>query len=216
QCYFIAYGGKLQCDISYHGKELMAKRAGGVLKVTASAIYETDEFEFEVDADTGIKKIKNHKMTLDSIGDGTKIKGAYAVVDYVDGRKEVTIMTKAQILNAWNQRKGNGLTAAHTKFTDEMACKTVRNRALKHAASTSDDAHLFEDMDENEVKTPVATGPKAESQSFDFDDHEEVESKLEAPKENPIENLSKEKEAEKQAASPKPQAKAEQMEAPFA
>lgn len=196
QCYFIPYGGKLQCDISYHGKELMAKRAGGVLKVSASAIYQTDEFEFEVDSETGIKKIIKHKMTLESIGDGTKIKGAYAVVDYVDGRKEVTIMTNAQILNAWNQRKGNGLTPAHTKFTDEMACKTVRNRALKHAASTSDDAHLFEDMDENDSKETVPVKSKVVAEPLDFDEHEEVATTIEAPKENPIEQLKGSKQAE--------------------
>ena len=181
QCYFIAYGGKLECSISYHGKELMAKRAGGVVNVTASAIYEGDEFAFEVDNETGIKKIKKHEMTLDSIGDGTKIKGAYAVVDYEDGKREVTIMTKSQILMAWNQRKGNGLTPAHQKFTDEMACKTVRNRALKHAASTSDDAHLFDDderqepKESSEVKTPVP------AESFDFDEHEEVASAIAEP-----------------------------------
>lgn len=182
QCYFIAYGGKLECSISYHGKELMAKRAGGVVNVTASAIYEGDEFAFEVDSETGIKKIKKHQMTLESIGDGTKIKGAYAVVDFADGRREVTIMTKAQILNAWNQRKGNGLTPAHTKFTDEMACKTVRNRALKHAASTSDDAHLFDEDDKPQV-TPAEQEikSKANTESFDFDEHEELESKTTAP-----------------------------------
>jgi recombination protein RecT len=182
QCHFIAYGGKLECSISYHGKELIAKRAGGVKNVSASAIYEGDEFSFEVDAETGNKRITQHKQTLESIGDGTKIKGAYCTVDYNDGRRELTIMTKPQIHAAWNQRKGNGLTPAHTKFPDEMACKTVRNRALKHAASTSDDAHLFDD-DNDDSETTAKAGQnseakyKANSVSMDFDEHEEISSK---------------------------------------
>lgn len=214
QCYFIPYAGKLDCSISYHGKELIAKRAGGVSKVFSSAIYEGDEFAFEVDNETGLKKITKHTQTLESIGDGTKIKGAYAIVDFEDGRREVTIMTKAQILNAWNQRKGNGLTPAHTKFTDEMASKTVRNRALKHAANTSDDAHLFNDDHEEErpegIQAEIKT--KANSETLDFDDHEDVTPILEQPKENPVKDLKKQAEPVAE-----PQVKAgEQIPAAFA
>jgi recombination protein RecT len=204
QCYFVAYGGKLECPISYHGKELIAKRSGGVAKVIAQAIYETDEFAFEVDNETGIKKVTKHTQTLESIGDGTKIKGAYCIVDFEDGRRETTIMTKAQIFQAWNQRKGNGLTPAHTKFTDEMACKTVRNRALKHAINSSDDSAIFDD-EENEVTPEVKSEPKskANSEKFDFDEHEELESKVTNPE-------------PAKAEEPKKSSNGVQVEAPFA
>lgn len=190
QCYFIAYAGKLDCSISYHGKELMAKRSGGVVRVFANAIYEKDEFTFEVDNETGIKKITSHTQDLTTIGDGTKIKGAYAIVVFEDGRRELTIMTKDQILMAWNQRKGNGLTPAHQKFTDEMACKTVRNRGLKHATSTSDDASLFDDDDDkkDEKNPDNQIKSKANIESLDFDEHTDVTA-LPVPVENPITDL---------------------------
>lgn len=200
QCYLIPYGGKLECAISYHGKELIAKRDGGLVSIISNAIYEGDEFEYEVDSDTGIKKIKKHTQSLDSIGDGTKIKGAYAVATYEDGRKELTIMSKSQILKAWNQRQGNGLTPAHQNFTDEMAQKTVRNRALKNAIGSSDDSSM---MDEDQRPPVQESMPNKQSNTEAFDFHEEVES-------NPV------KEEKKIAAKEDTVESGEQMEAPFA
>ena len=196
QCYLIAYAGELSCDISYHGKELMAKRAG-VLSVVASAIYEKDEFSFEVDNEKGTKRILEHKQTLESIGDGTKIKGAYAVVKFDDGRVETTIMTKEQIHKAWNQRKGKDLTPAHQNFADEMACKTVRNRALKHVIKTSDDSNMVS-MVKNSPQ--AISHQEANSESLDFEEAEVVKPTLEAPKENPVKDLFDQPKAEPQTA----------------
>lgn len=211
QCYLIAYAGELSCDISYHGKELMAKRAG-LIHITASAIYEGDDFSFEVNSETGTKKILEHKQTLESIANGTKIKGAYAVAKYEDGRVETTIMTKEQIHMAWNQRKGNGLTKAHQNFPDEMACKTVRNRALKHIIKTSDDRNMVK-MTGNEN---VIEKPKQNYENIEFQEAEEVKTnQLDSPKENPLDKLAKkEQEAELVQNSKQAESKGQQMEMP--
>lgn len=196
QCYLIPYNGELSCDISTFGKELMAKRAG-LLHIHSAAIYEKDDFAFEVDNETGLKKVIKHKQSLETIGDGTKIKGAYAVAKYADGRVETTIMTKEQIHAAWNQRKGNGLTAAHQKFTDEMARKTVQNRALKHVIKTSNDSNMVK-------MNRTIEAPKPKYESVEFQDAEEVKpGQLESPKDNPMDNILKEQaEPMKQAAEP--------------
>lgn len=192
QCYLIAYGGELSCDISRFGKELMARRAG-VVKTISRAIYEKDDFSFEVDNETGITNILSHKSTLESIGDGTKIKGAWCKVTLEDGATQTTIMTKEQIHMAWNQRKGNGLTPAHQKFTDEMACKTVTNRALKPFIKTSDDSNMVKMDSKNQIQKPQ----EANSQRMDFDQHEEVKpNQLDSPKENPLDKLAKKQQAE--------------------
>lgn len=170
QCYFVAYGGVLQFVESYQGKVSIAKRHG-VTHVVTNAIYPKDTFEFEVDTETGLKRITKHVQSLENI-DGQNIKGAYAIVTFTDGRKELTVMNKAQIVQAWNQRQGNGLTPAHNNFTDEMACKTVSNRALKQAISTSDDADLFEDEQPQNQSPSI---PKtANKEAITFDEHEDV------------------------------------------
>src|SRR5690606_15838307 len=192
QCYFVAYGGVLQFVESYQGKVAIAKRHG-VTHVVTNAIYPKDVFEFEVDVETGLKRLTKHVQSLDTI-DGQNIKGAYAVVTFEDGRKELTVMTKPQIVQAWNQRQGNGLTGAHNNFTDEMAKKTVSNRALKQAISTSDDSDLFDDEQPREQKPSI---PQiANKESLSFDDHEEVKDEPKAIENNAPEPI-KVNEAEK-------------------
>lgn len=52
-------------------------------------------------------------------------------------------MNMNQIRNAWNQGYAKGASGAHKNFTDEMAKKTVINRACKMFANTSDDSDLL-------------------------------------------------------------------------
>jgi recombination protein RecT len=90
-----------------------------------------------------------HIQSLKNI-DTTKIAGAYAIVNYNDGRSDLTVMTMDQIRKAWNQGATKGASPAHQNFTDEMAKKTVINRACKTPINSSTDAFLIED--EFEVK----------------------------------------------------------------
>ena len=48
QCYPIAYGGKLQCQISYHGHKAMAHRYGAKT-INAEVIYEGDTFKYHLE-----------------------------------------------------------------------------------------------------------------------------------------------------------------------
>jgi len=49
-----------------------------------------------------------------------------------------------QIRAAWQMGHGGGATKAHKNFTDQMAIKTVINRACKLYISTSDDGGLVD------------------------------------------------------------------------
>ena len=142
QCYFIPYGGKLQLSISYLGNIAATKRLKGVKNVFANCIFEGDEFEYKLDLDTGLKKITKHEQSFENI-DTSKIKGAYAVIVMEDGNNYVEVMNINQIKNSWNQGAAKGNSGAHKNFTDEMAKKTVINRACKHFVSTSDDSDLL-------------------------------------------------------------------------
>ena len=52
QCYFIAYGTKLECQKSYFGNLALAKRICGVKEVNGAVIYEGDkkQFKYEIDS----------------------------------------------------------------------------------------------------------------------------------------------------------------------
>ena len=146
QCYFIAYGGQLTLMPSYMGKIMIGKRDANIKEVYAQAIFEKDDFVFEVI--DGVKVIKKHKQTLESLD--SKVVGAYAIIEFNDGRKVSEVMNINQIHRAWNMRQGNGLSKAHEQFSDEMAKRTVINRALKPYVNSSDDSFILRDKEDKQ------------------------------------------------------------------
>lgn len=142
QGYFIVYGNKLTFSRSYFGTMAVAKRTGAVKGTpNAQVIYDGDDFVYTIE-DGDIKIIK-HDQKLENVNND-KIKAVYAVVTLTSGEKHVAIMTKDQVLKAWNQGPTKGGSPAHKNFPEEMAKKTVINRALKAIINSSDDAWLFE------------------------------------------------------------------------
>lgn len=150
QCDLIMYGDKLECSIEYTGNIALAKRYGGLKNIVANAIFKGDTFSFEINPETGRKKIIEHKQSLQSIGTKDVI-GAYAVMEMQDGTFDVEIMNINQIRDAWNQgaMKGNG--PAHNNFPDQMCKKTVINRACKLIIRGSDDSVLIDANDEERL-----------------------------------------------------------------
>lgn len=161
QCYFIPYGNQLTCQISYAGNISAAKRYGGLKSIKGNAIFEDDVFKFEVDSITGRKKVIEHTQTLESIS--KSLKGAYAVYELNDGSIDVEIMNMDQIRQAWKQGATKGESPAHKNFPDQMAIKTVINRACKLLINSSDDSILYFDDEFSEVKNdPVSNNVDAE------------------------------------------------------
>lgn len=146
QCYFIAYGNKLLMQRSYMGTEMLAKRVADAKEIKANAIYENDVFEYEVNPANGRKKVTKHEQKMDNL-DHEKVRGAYAIITYNDGSVDTEIMNIKQIRQAWNQGAAKGNSPAHKNFTDEMAKKTVINRACKNIINSSDDADLYQNED---------------------------------------------------------------------
>ena len=141
QGYFIAYGGKCQFQKSYFGNITIARRYG-LKAINAEVVYADDDFAYHID--DGVKVLDKHVQKLENI-DNTKIIGAYAVVTMMDGTKILEVMNIAQIKQAWQQgygyKEGSG---THSKFTDQMAKKTVINRALKGIINTHGDVFVQE------------------------------------------------------------------------
>ena len=173
QCYFVAYGSQLQLMRSYMGTVAVTKRLQGVKDVKAYCIYEGDEFETEFDVTTATLKIKKFNPKFENI-DITKIQGAFAVIVGEEGPLHTEIMSIKQIKAAWGQGAAKGKSGAHQNFAEEMAKKTVINRACKMYANTSDDSDLligaFNKVSENEYRDEVQEEIKqnANSEELDF------------------------------------------------
>ncbi len=148
QCYFIAYGETLACQRSYLGDVAVAKRVDpNIEEIYAEAVYEGDKFDYEIHR--GKITTIHHSQKLEN--KSKPIIAAYATVVYKDGSEVSTVMTMAQIKQAWAQStshpfgdKGNlKADSVHAKFPEEMAKKTVVHKACKPIIGSSSDSSLF-------------------------------------------------------------------------
>lgn len=183
QCDFIMYNDRLECGIEYTGNIVLAKRYGGLKEIKAHAIFEADEFDFEIDVNTGRTKILKHKPSLKSYG-SKNISGAYAVMEMMDGTFDAEVMSIEMIRQAWGQGATNGASPAHKNFPDQMAKKTVINRACKLLIRGSDDAVLYDteeysyiDVTAQEVEGEINKNANKESLQINIEDAKEDDSK---------------------------------------
>lgn len=142
QCYFVAFGDKLTLMRSYQGTMAVAKRVGAT-DIRAEVIYEGDVFRYHIE--NGYKVIDEHTQDFKNI-DNEKIVGAYAIVDHPNFTPYVEVMNINQIKKAWSKGKADLSKAndVHNEFADQMAKKTVINRACKNFINSSDDGYLME------------------------------------------------------------------------
>ena len=136
QCYFIPYGKQLQLNRSYFGTQAVLKRLTNVKDIWANVIFEGDVFDYEIDG--GREKLIKHETKFENRD--KPIIGAYAVVKTIDDIELLTIMTRKEIETSWSQAKTK---AVQNKFPQEMAKRTVINRAAKNFINTSDDSDLL-------------------------------------------------------------------------
>lgn len=187
QCYPVAYGGKLQLMISYHGQKTMAHRYGAK-DINAEVIYEGDSFKYHIE--NGQKVIEEHVQDFKNIN-LDKIIGAYCVINLEGGNSYVEIMNISQIKTAWSKgygyKPGKGV---HGDFADMMAKKTVTQRACRQIVQQYGDvfaAESYEKAEEAESVDIVAEdvgydiAENANSEDFIVDDLEVPET-VEEPK----------------------------------
>ena len=163
QCYPIAYGGKLQCQISYHGHKAMAHRYGAKT-INAEVIYEGDTFKYHLE--NGRKILDEHTQDFQNIN-LDKIVGAYCVVLLSDGSTYMEVMNINQIKTAW--KKGFGYkenSGTHKEFTDMMAKKTVTSRACKQIVQQYGDVFAVDSFEKAEQMENVDV--VAENVSYDI------------------------------------------------
>ncbi|EHT8097056.1 recombinase RecT [Staphylococcus pseudintermedius] len=192
QCYFIPYGDKMQLQRSYHGNIMMLKRDAGAKDVVAQVIYDGDTFKQELDSVGRIKSIK-HEQDFFNINKD-KIIGAYCTIIFDDNRENyIEIMTIDQIKQAWMQspmikdEATLNRSKTHSNFKDEMAKKTVINRAAKRYINSSTDEGLLQFAKESEqrqrkIVLDAEAEQNANKELLDFDANEIEDAQFEEVK----------------------------------
>ncbi|MGT2923433.1 recombinase RecT [Streptococcus canis] len=138
QCYFVPYGNTVKLTRSYFGTMKVVKQLPEVKDIYAEVIYKGDDFKIK--NENGRKVFVSHDT--DWMNADNEIVGAYCIIEKEDGEKILTVMTKKEIDKSWAQSKNGNV---QKNFPQEMAKRTVINRAAKQFFNTSDDNDLFVD-----------------------------------------------------------------------
>ena len=205
QGYFIAYGKQLVFQRSYFGTMAVTKRVAGAKDIFAEIVYKGDEFEYTIK--NGNKYITKHIQRIENV-DPDNIVAAYCTIIFDDDRQFTDVMTWPEIQKAWSKSKMNpdkeGST--HKDFAQEMARKTVINRACKRYLNSSDDGSLLmyhvnradEIAAEAEVEAEIEENANQELIDIDadyelMDEGADTEGSAEDTKEQPSDKLKQEK-----------------------
>lgn len=140
QGYFIAYGKTLSFQRSYFGTMAVTQRVTGAKSIDAAVIFEDDEVDYEMKNGRIINL--SHKQKFGN--QDKKIVGAYCTLIEKDGSSYIELMTIKEIEKSWGQSKMNpdSSSSTHKKFPQEMAKRTIINRACKKFLNASDDNSL--------------------------------------------------------------------------
>ncbi|NJP37897.1 recombinase RecT [Alkalicoccus luteus] len=178
QGYFIVYGKTLAFQRSYFGTMAVTKRVTGAKEIDAAVIYEGDEVDYEI-INGRIQNLK-HKQKFGNINKDN-IVGAYCTIVMAEGNVYTELMTIAEIRQAWSKAqfwakdaKEEKKGSTHDEFKQEMAKKTVINRACKKFMNSSDDSSLvmnhFFQSEENaeEARARQEINENANSETLDI------------------------------------------------
>ena len=135
QAYLLPYRnhGVMECQfqLGYKGLIDLAYRSGEVSIIQAHAVYENDEFEYELGLDPKLK----HVPAASNRGQATHY---YAMFRTKDGGCGFAVMSREDVeQHARRYSKAYSSGPWQTNF-DEMAKKTVLKKALKYAPLKSD------------------------------------------------------------------------------
>jgi len=133
QCYLLPFKNnrkgitEVQFIIGYKGMIDLARRSGHIQSIYAHAVYENDEFEYEL----GLNPTLKHVPSFDS--DRGEYIGSYAVAHFKDGGYQMEFMPKAEIEKRRNASPGGrSKYSPWNNYYEEMANKTVIRHMWKY------------------------------------------------------------------------------------
>lgn len=136
QCYFIPYGNQLVMQRSYFGSISVVKRLSNVKDIQAQVVHKDDTFK--IGGENGVLVVKEFEPNFENLD--KPIIGAFAWIEDINGNRTYTVMTKKDIDTSWSHAKTKKV---QNEFPEEMAKRTVINRAAKFYINSSSDNDLF-------------------------------------------------------------------------
>lgn len=133
QCYLLPFKNnkkgitEVQFIVGYKGMIDLARRSGHIESIYAHAVYENDDFEYEL----GLNPTLKHIPTMDA--DKGEYIGSYAVAHFKDGGYQMEFMPKAEIeKRRLSSPGGRSKYSPWNNYYEEMANKTVIRHMWKY------------------------------------------------------------------------------------
>lgn len=123
--YLLPYGSHVQLIIGYRGMIDLARRSGQIISLSARAVREHDEFDYQL----GLHEDLIHKPFEGE--DAGEITHVYAVAKLQGGGVQFEVMSRAQVEAVRAQSKA-GKSGPWVTHFEEMAKKTVIRRLFKY------------------------------------------------------------------------------------
>lgn len=169
QCYFIVYGNQLQLFRSYFGTQAALRRAvPSVGKIVTDLVHEGDQVEFGT---TEYGERYAVRIVTDPITNIDKpIAYGFCNIFDINGKLMAeTLMTWKDIQKSWSKTRSGGQT--QKDFPEEMAKRTLINRACKHILNSSTEANravaaAFNHTTDNEYEHEEIKAPEDSKKSF--------------------------------------------------
>lgn len=150
-----------QLTIDYRGLAMLARRSGEVARITARAVREKDDFDYQ----QGTEEWLRHKPFLD--GDPGPYTHFYAIAHFRDGGAQFVVMSAAQVLAHRDRfaprNKDRQVVGPWATDYEEMAKKTALRNLAKLLPLTVEVRAAIAFEDEQTHEAPVA--PARPSQS---------------------------------------------------
>lgn len=170
-CYIIPYGKEATFIIGYKGMIDLARRSGQIKNIYAHAVYENDEFEYEL----GLEPKLVHKPATGNRGN---IQYVYAVAHFKDGGYQFEVMDMEEIEKRRKRSKASKNGPWVTDF-EEMAKKTVIRHMWKYLPIS---VEIQQQASQDEVVRKDIT---AEAQSVYDDEFIDVEATVSDEEQHP-------------------------------
>lgn len=117
----------VQFIVGYKGMIDLARRSGHIESISSHAVYENDEFEYELGLHPKLRHVP------DMTGNRGEFIGAYAIAKFKDGGYQMEFMPKAEIeKRRTSSPGGRSKYSPWNNWYEEMAKKTVLRHMWKY------------------------------------------------------------------------------------
>lgn len=125
QAYLVPYGNQCQLILGYRGMIDLARRSGQVLSLSAFAVHEGDDFNYQL----GLHPDIHHVPSVEADRIKKPITFVYAVANLKGGGYQFEVMSRAEVEAVKTKAKSKNIW---NSYFEQMALKTVIRRLFKY------------------------------------------------------------------------------------